>query len=603
MINLRDFLIDNKKTIKKVLLTTFLVILLIVALIVFLYVTTDMFKSDKTLFLKYVGKNVENLESTLNILRDDTRLLTNKYEEDAQYSVNYTKNVGTTSENADSMVNNLKFKIEGQTDKKNQYDHKKIELLNGDEKLTEAEYIQNGDKIGIKALGIVQYLYIENSNLKEFAKKVGISEEKFPDKIETDADLLNTLKFTEEQAKVEQEKYLKIIDKRFQKTDFEKGKRQQIKIVDEDVVANSYTLKTTKEQMYNMYLEILEELKQDEIILSKIDELQAYNEKINYIMDEESDLKTNYIEMIEKTIENINKTNTGKEELKITVYEYKGQTVRIELQIMDKEIIANCLQLVDNEKSEISILKDETSLKKISLVKNGQNLSIKIEDNESRKPIKIGIDRNTEKRETTTKQSTTIKYEQEKDIIEANINKTITFVESFENKVEFTRENSGQLDTLSDERLEKVVTTIKDEFNNQYNNIIEKIDIDELEDFLNAVGLKNTVKMLEGGGEVTEVQRNRFNSKFEFLQGKEIDGKRMLEEIEIFKNNIMDFNVVSNDVLKIEMNRTDSQDERLKYLQEFIRTRGSMKYNVTLEYDEETGLVKYIVMTIVRDKK
>lgn len=598
--DIKKIIRKNKKTIKVTLIVAVLIILLAIAAIIVLYLKTDMFKTNKILFLKYLSKNTDNLESISNILKQNEKLQTSKYEENTEYSLNYTRNVGTTSENTDSAMNNLKLTIDGQTDKVNQYDHKTIKLLNGDENVVEAEYVQNENQIGVKALGIVQYLYVENSNLKEFAKRVGLPEEKISDTFESNAELSNIMKFTEEQIQQENEKYLEIINDSFEKTNFKKQKNQTIKIAGNDVVANAYILSTSKEKMNNVYLKILNEIKQDEIILSKVDELQTYLQKIDFLFEEEFDLRNEFIEKIEKIIEEINKTNIGKEDVELIIYEKNKQTIRIELSIMDKKINIDYLQIEGKEIAEINVFKEETILQKIALSKNEQNLNIIIENNELREPIKIGFEQKKKTIGDNLTIKTNIKYEKDKDKIEANIDSNIKFVESFENKIEFTKQNSGQLDTLDDERLNKIITTIKEEYNKQYNDVMSNIEIDDLEELLNVLGLKKTIRMLEAGTEITEVQRNRFNSKFELLQGKEIDGGRMLEEIDVFKYNIVDFDIVSNDILKIKVDRIDSEDERVAILQDFIKRNTSRKYNVTLEYDEETGLVKNIVMTIVR---
>lgn len=598
--DIKKIIRKNKKTIKVTLIVAVLIILLAIVAIIVLYLKTDMFKTNKILFLKYLSKNTDNLESISNILKQNEKLQTSKYEENTEYSLNYTRNVGTTSENTDSAMNNLKLTIDGQTDKVNQYDHKTIKLLNGDENVVEAEYVQNENQIGVKALGIVQYLYVENSNLKEFAKRVGLPEEKISDTFESNAELSNIMKFTEEQIQQENEKYLEIINDSFEKTNFKKQKNQTIKIAGNDVVANAYILSTSKEKMNNVYLKILNEIKQDEIILSKVDELQTYLQKIDFLFEEEFDLRNEFIEKIEKIIEEINKTNIGKEDVELIIYEKNKQTIRIELSIMDKKNNIDYLQIEGKEIAEINVFKEETILQKIALSKNEQNLNITIENNELREPIKIGFEQKKKTIGDNLAIKTNIKYEKDKDKIEANIDSNIKFVESFENKIEFTKENSGQLDTLDDERLNKIITTIKEEYNKQYNDAMSNIEIDDLEELLNVLGLKKTIRMLEAGTEITEVQRNRFNSKFELLQGKEIDGGRMLEEIDVFKYNIVDFDIVSNDILKIKVDRIDSEDERVAILQDFIKRNTSRKYNVTLEYDEETGLVKNIVMTIVR---
>ena len=130
-----------------------LLILIISATLIILYLNTDLFKSNETLFFKYLGKNAQNIEEIGKIFEktDYNNLLeTNKYTEKTEVKVNYTKNLGTTSENNNNAINKLKLQLEGQTDKTNQYNYKDIKLLNDDNKELEVEYIQNGNSYGIK---------------------------------------------------------------------------------------------------------------------------------------------------------------------------------------------------------------------------------------------------------------------------------------------------------------------------------------------------------------------------------------------------------------------------------------------------------------------
>ena len=59
--------------------------------------------------------------------------------------------------------------------------------------------------------------------------------------------------------------------------------------------------------------------------------------------------------------------------------------------------------------------------------------------------------------------------------------------------------------------------------------------------------------------------------------------------------------MISNEELKIEISQNDKNEELGKVLEDFVQKDKNRKYNISVEYDEETGLVKYIIMTIFKE--
>ena len=60
--------------------------------------------------------------------------------------------------------------------------------------------------------------------------------------------------------------------------------------------------------------------------------------------------------------------------------------------------------------------------------------------------------------------------------------------------------------------------------------------------------------------------------------------------------------MVSNTELKLKIERNNSNEEIVNTLTTFIEENKNRDYNVDIEYDDETGLVNYIVLTIVTKK-
>ncbi len=306
------------------------VIVLVVAIIstalVWIYLNTDMLKSNETLFIKYMGKNVENVEEYLPNIGNaelNSLLEQNKYTFNTTVKVNYTQNIGTTLENTDNVINQLKINANGQTDKTNRYQYQDIKLLQKNNEVFRVEYIQNDSIYGLRFSDLFkQYILVENTNLKDFAQKIGYSEEQIQEtsnKINWQFDFSDIFSLTEYEKQSLQNKYIGILVNGISKENFSKQSDVTITIDGKSVYTNSYTLTVTKEQLNKIYINILEELKQDEIILSKIENIQS---QIN-----NSNLKDEFIAKIENTIDEINKNNIGQDETKIIVYENQKNDV------------------------------------------------------------------------------------------------------------------------------------------------------------------------------------------------------------------------------------------------------------------------------------
>ena len=108
-----------------------LILIILTAVFVLLYLNTDMFKSNQTLFAKYLGKNSDNikaLETIINSTNYDEQLKISPYNDTIEANVNYTQNIGTTQESTNHPINGLKVTVEGQTENNSGYDYRDVKL-------------------------------------------------------------------------------------------------------------------------------------------------------------------------------------------------------------------------------------------------------------------------------------------------------------------------------------------------------------------------------------------------------------------------------------------------------------------------------------------
>ena len=126
-----------KGEIKKIVIGCVIAIaVIILGVFAYFYFTTDLLKSDSTLFAKYIRKAVVNVEELLLDEKGavyNNLLQNNKYTSNTEITGNYISGMGTTEENSqENILNNLKLVINGKTDVLNNMDYKDI-ILNKDE--------------------------------------------------------------------------------------------------------------------------------------------------------------------------------------------------------------------------------------------------------------------------------------------------------------------------------------------------------------------------------------------------------------------------------------------------------------------------------------
>ena len=118
-------MIPRKKRRLILIISIVLVLLILLTLFALVYINTDMFKSNKTLFMKYLGQNTQNMNGVYTQISQESdyekSLEQSKYTVNTQININNTENLGTTEENTDNIINQLKIVAEGQVDKANQY--------------------------------------------------------------------------------------------------------------------------------------------------------------------------------------------------------------------------------------------------------------------------------------------------------------------------------------------------------------------------------------------------------------------------------------------------------------------------------------------------
>ena len=594
-------MVTRKKRRALLIIIVTIFVLILATVFALLYFATDSFKSNQTLFIKYMGKTEENynwVEETIKNIVMNEELKSTPYEENTTIKVNHTKNIGTTSEDTSSNINKMQVTLQGKTDLQNKIDYKNIKLVNNSNEIFNAEYMQNGDIYGIKFPELFkQYIVANNSDIGTLFQKFGYTEEeasKLPESLKMEQSIFDDIQFSSEEKQTLKDKYLGIVKQNVPKSKFLKTKNQQTTINQQNVTANKYTIKLTKEELYNLYLKLLEVLKEDEIVLSKLEQLQTNMETVNILTGNETNLKEDFVSKIEETITKINENNIGSDETEISVYEKNGKTVKIFINGVDYKVT---IESLENEYAQIAISNGENSKNYILEKKNG-NVTLILEDNKKDKTNKITLNQEeNQTNDTSYEKDTNITYENETNKIEGNITQKIEKVSSVEKQEEFDNKNSVNLSELNEEQAKTIIQKVNAALTQKVNSINEETGIEnEVNEILEIVGLLKDSKKLEGTG-ASEAEKNRFNSKFELLQGEKLNTETTLKMVDTIKDNLISMEVVSGREIRLNIDKNNSSEETVSKLQTFMEENKSYNYDVKTEYDND-GFVKSILLTI-----
>ena len=279
------------------LITSIIFILCVCASLLFMFFFTDIFKSNKTLFSKYISKNIEIIDfiNDKDIKSYVEKQKSTPYLLEGSIKTNVTFPDSSQSQIANALQNcNITFN--GKVDNSNKYYSEIIKANYSDTQSMEFNLFRNNDIYAFKIADLLtKYIGMENSNLKEFAQKMQLSDtaiKAIPDKIEFEELDKYTSIFSEDDLDILKKNYLKIISDNLTDDMFSKEKTAESTI---------YSLNINKTSIKNIRKKILESLKDDELIFNRIKEYLINN----YSLTEETveTYITQFKEQIQKSID------------------------------------------------------------------------------------------------------------------------------------------------------------------------------------------------------------------------------------------------------------------------------------------------------------
>ena len=325
---------------KKILLIVLPILLILIIAGVFgvLYLTTDMFKSNDTLFAKYFVNNEELLKISQNENIENQNIFkkSNTYSSNGELIVLIDDGTNIQEINAATAT-----RYDMNTDRL----YTEMNLKNGEADLLKVSFINSEDVYAVKCDDILgNYIGVRNSNLKAFARNMGLSETEIasiPDNIDLEA-ISKLAEITEEQKQHLIDTYSKVIIESIPKEKFSKAKDTVVTMEGTNYKTNAYILSLDENTVIQMLINCLTKLKEDNTTLSIL------NDKLSILGVEGT---TNVTTIIDEAITSLqNSEMTNDEIIKITVYEYKGKTLKTDIAILEKgqEMFKLSVAIVNN---------------------------------------------------------------------------------------------------------------------------------------------------------------------------------------------------------------------------------------------------------------
>lgn len=554
-----------------IIIISILIVLLLVVFVV-LYFCTDLLKSDKQLFFKYASQLVETeggfVENNIEAFYNKKQQM--PYENEGKFD--FTVDLGNNTNEQIDIANDFVVNFSGKTDKTNNKAEQNIELKYSDDVSWPLIYRHDGDIYGIQTDYVSsKYVAVENNNLKEFAGKVGMTDTSdVPEKIEVPENT-TSFEYTEEEKQTVQEKYITILENQFRDDQFQAERNEDGTI--------RYILTMTNEELKNLVIALLNELKTDDVTLGKI----------NNILSEQDLYTNNTIEAedIDSIIESLQEGNTEEGEVQFIVAQKNSKLVSISLNQNDNNIQLTKNNQEDSVNYSISVnFKFNTGLSRIGTIGGTVYFSANYSGLNELNTVKENYELGIAVQDNNGQQVGKYTYQ-----FENNVN----FVDSV-NIDGLNEENAMILNNYEEESIQNFMTQLGERISNVNAEQMEKIGFNygnpmilmiptSLGNVLLAQNLDLTIS--ESNIENSEVQTfNNLFLKYESNQRGTLV-KSLIQEIE---------NSNDNNESQVELEFSGLgliRNEDLALAGEYIDN--SNTYEISFEYDD-TGRINKVVI-------
>lgn len=558
---------NQKKNTKILLILIIIIVIIILAGVGILVFATDIFKSDKEMFFKYMA---DIGDSKKGFIDDGLKQYFEKknntpYNDEGEFSVNISSdNEQKKFEN----VNNFNISFSGQVDTANSKAAQNISLNYSNDVKFPINYKQIENKIGLQTKYVgSKFVAIETEKLNKFSEDLDDVESygETVDKLQK----MGKVELTEDEKSHIKDTYITVINQQLEKDKFSKVKESDM---------SGYKLSLTGTDLQNVLVKLLETLKNDQTTVDKLNE---------YLKIQKNSAKIT-ASQIDDAIKSIkDDTDFSDKNFEIAVYQKNRDVCKLVIETTEGTIAIEKKIEGNQQNIDVSYEMKEDKKSKISFSANFENL-------ESLQNIKENYELIMSLPEVT-ESSTTTDVDSEVVVYKYNFSNDVNFtdsatVEDFssDNSLTLTDYDSDQVSSFLNAVVERISEVNEQQMGqlgleaseNPIVNIIPSIDL-----YLGNMNVLNQVN-----SNMSEAEINNFNQKFEAYESTNLKGvtvKGLLSTISL--NNQSE--ETSNEIKEINYNgeEYEASEQNITLIKGEIDTEKS--YRVEFEKDQDTGLI------------
>lgn len=574
-----------------------IVFVLVMCTWVFLYIETDFFKEKDMLFQKYLVQGLSEVVQDIDVSNIENyfiELQKQDYSKKTEIDLKF-------SEKEDDQPELYNIKGAAIVNNSDQTSYRKLVAKYGEEELLNTEFLEKENMYGLRFSNIVkQFVTFENSNISYVISSMGYKGQYLSEKLNK-ADAVSLLKFSDEEKSSLQNKYINIIFSDVNKKSYSKTLNSTITLGNgQSITTTAYSLVVNKNELDRMYKRLLSQLAEDEIILNKLDAVQKKFEEAGFTLQGGESLKDKYSSSLKQKADEIEYEGTDTRKIMFTVYQANKSTVRIEVKDETQQINLDMLAL-DGENT--------LYLKTIKNTNDGQDVrsySLGCKDEENRIIRKISyaendnVNFNTEIEFTNSQNRKDINFEgkySDKNIKDFSFTgkEELDFSQKAKIPVAFNDENNIVLNDYDGEKINSILKELKLRVISNLNETQLKINTKMLNNIL--IMIDNREKRLaQEELENIELQKKRFNNKFELYKGQDLKYNTIINLLKSAKYNMKDYKVENG---KIEILIEKGVENEAKAAEIEPSITNDRTYDVDIKYSKD-GVINAIIISVYK---
>ena len=563
------------KTIEKLIIIVIVLIFILGGIFAYLYFATDVLKTNAQLFFKYLGQMVDEQDGFIDnqLTEYSKKKYTGKYEDSGKFYMDV--NISGMDSETLQTLNDFNIEYSGKVDNTTRKNEQDISLNYSSDVNFPFKYKYADETLGLQTDYVSsKYVGIENRNLKQFIEKFGVTDTtEFPDTIDFFSNFTNqeTITYTNEEREQIINTYKSILEGKLGQKEFTKTKENN---------TESYSVEITNQELKDLVLNVLETLKNDQILIPKMEEAtKEIIESMNANSAEEITIQN----IIQGIIDDINASEIDEGTNIITVSQ------------------------IDKKLSSIAIKNDQTELKITKTNTQGTltyGIEINMLDVETQESMRYFLTASYQGLEQLASVNETYQYGlvgtmngQEQKMV-YNLNCTDTFNDGI-TIADYAEDEIQKLNEYDAEQIVTLITSIVERIGQVNTMQMEEIGFSEYGNPLLFASPLTSLSMLiynqasdvVNESSMSEVEMEAFNQRFMQYEGEQ-SGTTVRALLQT---------VISNNVGETDENRKIEVSgditltkEDTKVPTEDVNT-GSM-YNVQMQYNDE-GIISQIIIT------